>query len=188
MDSEKKSNENSLLVATYKKWPAWERGILYFNLDGVSYFPIARSWANVIAIALLLIWFSLVGILAETETEFIGVIPNIIVTYGIFLGCLPFSSGVRKKANEIEKVVKLNGINNIRQLNGGLKWSWEKIVNITAKNKAPFSFKLTETNGLTSHFLLLGKASAFDFASGVDTVEAVKNVVNTLSHKKLIIK
>jgi hypothetical protein len=37
MDIEKKSSgqksdENSLLVAAYKKWPAWERGILNFDL------------------------------------------------------------------------------------------------------------------------------------------------------------
>jgi len=188
MDTERKSNENSLFVATYKKWPSWERGILYFNLDSVSYFPIARTWANVIVIALIIIWFSLGAILAATGTGFVGLIPNIIVAYGIFLGSLPFSSSTRKKAIEIEKIVKSNGIHNIKQLDGGLKWSWDNLLNIALKNKTPFTLKLTETSGVTYNYQLLGKASAFDFASGADTIAAVKNVVNNIFPNKLIIE
>ena len=181
-----KTNETSLplIVPTYRSSPLiqMERGLLMLDANGVSYTPIARTWANASAVLVVAVaaW-GVLNILNALSGGFIGFVWNVAAILVLaFLPSIGFALAVSKQAEAQEKTAKTSGFAAVQALEGGWKLAWDEIVATTLPSRPPYIMELRAKSGITYK---LPFGIALNFGVRKDTVAAVSDTANAIRNE-----
>jgi len=180
-DGVAKTDKSKLLIAAYRAWPIWERGLLIFDETGICYKPIARSVANIIAVILIVIWI-LFGVLAAVSGGFVGFFWNLLVIGLIFVILSIISSGLRKRASIQEQQAKAGQLDTISELSGAWFTGWKDVRSVSI---GATRIVLLFEHKKQCRFQLLAKASALDFENIPEVVQALRNAIAQFAPDKM---
>ena len=141
---------------------------------GITYVPIARSWANMVSVVFMSAWILFTAV-AAARGGFIGVVWTILVVSGLLVCCISFSRAVQRRAFAQEDAARTKGVSCVERLDGEWRVSWDEVARISVRGAA---VRLTRTDGSLHKFSLLGKVSALDFADAKATAAAVRDAIS----------
>jgi hypothetical protein len=174
----------SSMVATFRAWPRWERGLLAFDREGISYIPLARSGANIFGAALIAVWF-VFGAIVAANGGFIGLLPNLVVVTVIYVLMLGVSSGMHKRARDQESLAAANGLSAINPLEGGCTLRWNDVTSVSLPSGRRSKFKAVSGNTPMPTLQLLVKGSALAYRDREAVARAVRDAVGKYAPRLL---